>query len=139
MLDPQQIKIVFFDIDETLYIKNQKTLPASVHTALEGLKRNNIIPAIATGRSGCALPDEIYDLYRVSPMATLLFLLVQKKKAKKHTPVSVLFFAFANFYGQFVNLPLRGFGHDKLTLKSSRKRSGTEDGELKTKCRVLRF
>ena len=62
MLDPQQIKIVFFDIDETLYIKNQKTLPASVHTALEGLKRNNIIPAIATGRSGCALPDEIYDL-----------------------------------------------------------------------------
>ena len=46
MLDPQQIKIVFFDIDETLYIKNQKTLPASVHTALEGLKRNNIIPAI---------------------------------------------------------------------------------------------
>lgn len=26
------------------------------------MKRNNIIPAIATGRSGCALPDEIYDL-----------------------------------------------------------------------------
>jgi hypothetical protein len=65
-------------------------------------------------------------------------LLVQKKKAKKNTPVSVLFFAFANFYGQFVNLPLRGFGHDKLTLKSSRKRSGTEDGGIKTKRRVFR-
>ena len=51
----------------------------------------------------------------------------------------MLFFAFANFYGQFVNLPLRGFEHDKLTLKSSRKRSGTEDGELKTKCRILWF
>ena len=32
-----------------------------------------------------------------------LFLLVQKKWAKKYTPVSVLIFALANFYGQFVN------------------------------------
>ena len=99
--------------------------------------------------------------YRVSPMATyfysqarpngllpkgniqnlkVLSLLVQSKEGKRNTPpVSVLFFTFANFYGQFVNLPLRGFEHDKLTLKSSRKRSGTEDWELKTKRRVLRF
>ena len=73
-------------------------------------------------------------VYRISPMATFFSLLVQSKEGKRNTPpVSVLFFTFANFYGQFVNLPLRGFGHDKLTLKSSRKRSGTEDGEIKNK------
>ena len=67
-------------------------------------------------------------------MATVLFFARAKQsRQKKHAPVSVLIFAFANFYGQFVNLPLRGFGHDKLTLKSSRKRSGTEDGEIKNK------
>ncbi len=83
------------------------------------------------GSAVCFQPAKFY----ISCFADgdLLFLLVQKKKAKKDTPVSVLFFAFANFYGQFVNLPLRGFGHDKLTLKSSRKRSGTEDGEIKNK------
>ena len=67
----------------------------------------------------------------------LFFARAKQRRQKKHAPVSVLFFAFANFYGQFVNLPLRGFGHDKLPLKSSRKRSGTEDGELKTKCKIL--
>ena len=75
--------------------------------------------------------------YRVSPMATFFFCLSKKRRQKKDTPVSVLIFAFANFYGQFVNLPIRGFEHDKLTLKSSRKRSGTEDGGIKTKLNVL--
>ena len=81
----------------------------------------------------------LYYLALTHFLATILSTMPEKISKRKATPDSVLFFAFANFYGQFVNLPLRGFGHDKLTLKSSRKRSGTEDGELKTKCRVLRF
>ena len=42
-------------------------------------------------------------IYRVSPMATFFFCLSKKRRQKKDTPVSVLIFAFANFYGQFVN------------------------------------
>jgi hypothetical protein len=42
--------------------------------------------------------------YLVSPMATILFFASPKKRRqKKGDPISVLFFAFANFYGQFVN------------------------------------
>ena len=82
--------------------------------------------------------NALYYLALTHFLATILSTMPEKISKRKATPVSVLFFAFANFYGQFVNLPLRGFGHDKLTLKSSRKRSGTEDGGIKTKRRVFR-
>lgn len=68
MLDPQQIKIVFFDIDETLYMKHQQYLPPSVPTALAKLKQKGIIPAIATGRSLCSLPKEINELIANLPI-----------------------------------------------------------------------
>ncbi|KAE9529021.1 Cof-type HAD-IIB family hydrolase [Testudinibacter aquarius] len=68
MLDPKNIKIVFFDIDETLYIKHQQHLPPSVHTALSRLKQNGIIPAIATGRSLCSFPKEIDELRQTLPI-----------------------------------------------------------------------
>ncbi|PJG84324.1 Cof-type HAD-IIB family hydrolase [Conservatibacter flavescens] len=54
-----QIKIVFFDIDDTLYLKKQDTIPDSVQPALRQLKANGIIPAIATGRTRCAFPAKI--------------------------------------------------------------------------------
>ncbi|MDH2999723.1 hydrolase [Chelonobacter oris] len=68
MLDPQQVKIVFFDIDETLYMKHQQHLPSSVPTALAKLRQNGIIPAIATGRSLCALPKQIKQLIGALPI-----------------------------------------------------------------------
>ncbi|WP_066800771.1 HAD hydrolase family protein [Moraxella oblonga] len=43
-------KIVFFDIDDTLYIKHENRIPDSVLPALLALKRQNIHIAIATGR-----------------------------------------------------------------------------------------
>ena len=49
-------KIVFFDIDDTLYRKETDVLRPSVTTALFELKQRNIITAIATGRTLCALP-----------------------------------------------------------------------------------
>ena len=58
----EQIKIVFFDIDETLYVKFKDHLPESVAPALRQLKANGIIPAIATGRAPCSLPQKIYQL-----------------------------------------------------------------------------
>ncbi|MBV7388547.1 Cof-type HAD-IIB family hydrolase [Pasteurellaceae bacterium TAE3-ERU1] len=68
MLSPEQIKIVFFDIDETLYIKHKNTLPSSVKPALAQLKANGIIPAIATGRALCALPAQIDQLIAELPI-----------------------------------------------------------------------
>lgn len=72
MFDPQQVKIVFFDIDETLYIKHQQKLPASVPIALAKLKQKGILPAIATGRSLCALPKQINELMASLPIELLV-------------------------------------------------------------------
>lgn len=44
-----QIKIVFFDIDETLLVKDEDYIPATVVPAIRKLKENGIVPAIATG------------------------------------------------------------------------------------------
>ena len=81
-------KIIFFDIDETLYRKSSNYLPESVPAAIRALKARGIIPAIATGRSLAALPAKIralaaaenielfvtingqYNQYRGEPLAT---------------------------------------------------------------------
>ena len=55
-------KIVFFDIDDTLYRKETDVLRPCVTTALFELKQRNIITAIATGRTLCALPKKISQL-----------------------------------------------------------------------------
>ena len=55
-------KIVFFDIDETLYHKATGYLPDSAARAIRALKARGIIPAIATGRSLAALPDKVRTL-----------------------------------------------------------------------------
>ncbi|HBO39359.1 MAG TPA: Cof-type HAD-IIB family hydrolase [Pasteurellaceae bacterium] len=57
-----QIKIVFFDIDETLIVKNKDYLPESVLPAMRQLKANGIIPAIATGRTPLSFPPKIKAL-----------------------------------------------------------------------------
>ncbi|OOF66721.1 Cof-type HAD-IIB family hydrolase [Rodentibacter caecimuris] len=56
------VKIVFFDIDETLFMKNEDHLPTTVLPALTRLKQNGIIPAIATGRALCSFPQKIHQL-----------------------------------------------------------------------------
>lgn len=57
-----QIKIVFFDIDETLLVKDKDYIPDSVLPALRQLKANGIIPAIATGRTNNTFPPKIKQL-----------------------------------------------------------------------------
>lgn len=55
-----QPKIIFFDIDETLYInRDEQRVPESAKTALRLLKQKGIITAIATGRTIAVLPDKI--------------------------------------------------------------------------------
>ncbi|UZD15629.1 Cof-type HAD-IIB family hydrolase [Gallibacterium anatis] len=58
------IKIIFFDIDETLYVKNKAILPTSVPSVIRSLKHKGIIPAIATGRARCAFPEKIDQLIK---------------------------------------------------------------------------
>ncbi|KMK52337.1 hydrolase [[Actinobacillus] muris] len=68
----QPIKIVFFDIDETLYYKKEQRIPASImEQVIPRLKANNIIPAIATGRTYGAFPDALKPL--ISPKGFELF------------------------------------------------------------------
>lgn len=57
-----KIKIVFFDIDETLLVKDKDYIPDTVVPALQKLKENGIIPAIATGRTPSNFPPKIKQL-----------------------------------------------------------------------------
>lgn len=55
-------KIIFFDIDDTLFIKSQNIVPTSVYNALQALQNNGIQLAIATGRGQGIFPRPIIDL-----------------------------------------------------------------------------
>lgn len=55
-------KIIFFDIDETLYLKHSNSVPDSVFEALKLLKQKGILIAIATGRSQGIFPKSIIKL-----------------------------------------------------------------------------
>lgn len=62
-LPQHPIKIVFFDIDETLYYKKEQRIPESIsQQVLPALKAKGIIPAIATGRTYAAFPHAIKPL-----------------------------------------------------------------------------
>ncbi|MDQ6576361.1 MAG: HAD hydrolase family protein, partial [Haemophilus parahaemolyticus] len=57
------IKIVFFDIDYTLYIKDEARIPTSItEQVLPRLKAKGIIPAIATGRNYEGFPEALKPL-----------------------------------------------------------------------------
>lgn len=59
----QPIKIVFFDIDDTLYYKKETRIPSSItEQVIPQLKAKGIIPAIATGRCFGAFPDAVKPL-----------------------------------------------------------------------------
>lgn len=55
----QNPKIVFFDIDDTLYRKVTDTLRPSVLEAMRALKARGILTAIATGRPEVAIPAKV--------------------------------------------------------------------------------
>lgn len=58
----QNPKIVFFDIDDTIYRKYTDTLRPSVGEALAALKQRGILTAIATGRPPVAIPAKVKAL-----------------------------------------------------------------------------
>ena len=58
----QNPKIVFFDIDDTIYRKYTDTLRPSVGEAMKALKERGILTAIATGRPPAAVPAKVRRL-----------------------------------------------------------------------------
>lgn len=55
-------KIVFFDIDGTLYDNHNKVIPTSAIDAIKKLRENDIVVAIATGRSPLFYKDVLVDI-----------------------------------------------------------------------------
>lgn len=58
----QQIKAVFFDIDDTLFRKHNGFLPETARLAIQKLQDNGILVGIATGRTRCAFPEKINQM-----------------------------------------------------------------------------
>lgn len=54
-------KLVFFDIDGTL-VTDRKKIPASAKQAIQDLKKNGIMPVIATGRAPFRIDEILKDL-----------------------------------------------------------------------------
>ncbi|TCP91304.1 hypothetical protein EDC44_13110 [Cricetibacter osteomyelitidis] len=67
-----QIKIVFFDIDDTLYLKHEDFIPDSVQTIFRKLKQNGIIPAIATGRTKASFPVKLKPILEQENVETFV-------------------------------------------------------------------
>ncbi|MBF0803585.1 MULTISPECIES: Cof-type HAD-IIB family hydrolase [unclassified Neisseria] len=65
-------KIIFFDIDDTLYRKYTDTLRPSVAEAVKALKARGILTAIATGRPYAAMPAKVRALAAEAGMDLLL-------------------------------------------------------------------
>lgn len=58
----KQIKIIFFDIDDTLRVKNTGYMPESIHRVFKMLREKGILTGIATGRNFYGVIPEIKAL-----------------------------------------------------------------------------
>lgn len=65
-------KIVFFDIDDTLYHKDAGVVPQSAQEALAALHAEGILTAIATGRTPGVFPAPVNELIRTLGMDVLV-------------------------------------------------------------------
>lgn len=59
----KKIKIVFFDIDDTLRVKHTGYIPASIQQVFKSLKDRGILTGIASGRTPYGLVPEIKALH----------------------------------------------------------------------------
>lgn len=88
----QQIKAVFFDIDETLFVKNKVHFPESAKLAIQKLQANGILVGIATGRARCSFPAKINEIVQQENIHTFVtmngqYAMHQQQIIEKH-PIS---------------------------------------------------
>lgn len=57
-----RIRMVFFDIDDTIYSKHTDTLSASVEMMFNRLREHGVEPAIATGRARYIFPRKLEEV-----------------------------------------------------------------------------
>lgn len=65
-------KMVFFDIDDTVYRKDTDTLRPSVAKAVEKLRAKGILTAVATGRAPATIPEKVRSMAEKSGMDALV-------------------------------------------------------------------
>ncbi|KGR72216.1 bifunctional Cof-type HAD-IIB family hydrolase/peptidylprolyl isomerase [Streptococcus phocae subsp. salmonis] len=58
----KKIKMVFFDIDDTLRVKDTGYMPESIQRVFSQLRAKGILIGIASGRARYGVPEEIQDL-----------------------------------------------------------------------------
>ncbi|MGT2829190.1 Cof-type HAD-IIB family hydrolase [Streptococcus hillyeri] len=58
----KKIKVIFFDIDDTLRVKDTGYMPESIKTVFAGLKKKGFLTGIASGRAMYGVVPEIRDL-----------------------------------------------------------------------------
>ncbi|MDO4232867.1 MAG: Cof-type HAD-IIB family hydrolase [Lautropia sp.] len=59
-----RIRMVFFDIDDTIYSKHTDSLSASVEKMFTRLREHGVEPAIATGRARYIFPKKLEEVIR---------------------------------------------------------------------------
>lgn len=59
----KKIKMVFFDIDDTLRVKDTGYMPESIQRVFKALKAKGILVGIASGRARYGVPQEVQDLH----------------------------------------------------------------------------
>ncbi|VTS20063.1 bifunctional Cof-type HAD-IIB family hydrolase/peptidylprolyl isomerase [Streptococcus pseudoporcinus] len=59
----KKIKMVFFDIDDTLRIKDTGYMPETIQKIFKELKAKGILIGIASGRARYGVPQEVQDLH----------------------------------------------------------------------------
>ncbi len=58
----KKIKAVFFDIDDTLRVKDTGYMPESIRYIFKSLKEKGIVTGIASGRARYGVPEEVLEL-----------------------------------------------------------------------------
>ncbi|MGT2959140.1 peptidylprolyl isomerase [Streptococcus bovimastitidis] len=59
----KKIKMVFFDIDDTLRVKDTGYMPESIQKVFKALKAKGILTGIASGRARYGVPEDVQNLH----------------------------------------------------------------------------
>lgn len=124
MHHPEKIKIAFFDIDETLYIKSEKRIPHSVtEEVLPRLKAKGIIPAIATGRCFGAFPEALKPFLHADGFESLVTINGQHNQYRdtliSHYPLPNERIDEAISHLNRLNLPYGLVGHHTVAVSAN--------------------
>lgn len=111
--------LVFFDLDGTL-LNAQSKVDAEISVALETMKKNHVIPFVATGRS----PLEIQHVLETTPIDSFITLngqyIVYKGKEVYRSAIPQSLISELKYTTDEYNLPLSLYTSDKIrTTKKS--------------------